>query len=115
MRALRRAKQGYALLFVASKCCHSTHSWLYLDTSSKVIVTTSKPSAFPSTLRTRLRSDVQEITESEIQIEATINMTCDKCGCGEVRYYTQQLRSADEGTTVFYTCPQCGNKWNTNN
>ncbi|KAF2482916.1 DNA-directed RNA polymeras-like protein I subunit [Neohortaea acidophila] len=85
------------------------------DTSSKVIVTTSKPSAFPSTLRTRLRSDVQEITESEIQIEATINMTCDKCGCGEVRYYTQQLRSADEGTTVFYTCPQCGNKWNTNN
>ncbi|KAK4574689.1 DNA-directed RNA polymerase I core subunit rpa12 [Recurvomyces mirabilis] len=85
------------------------------DTSSKVVVTTSKPSAFPSTLRTKLRSDVQEVTEAERQNDATIQETCAKCGCEEVRYYTQQLRSADEGSTVFYTCPQCGHKWNTNN
>ncbi|KAK3681479.1 DNA-directed RNA polymerase I core subunit rpa12 [Vermiconidia calcicola] len=85
------------------------------DTSSKVVVTTSKPSAFPSTLRTKLRSDVQEVSEADMQTDATIKQTCEKCGCEEVRYYTQQLRSADEGSTVFYTCPQCGHKWNTNN
>ncbi|KAK1064992.1 DNA-directed RNA polymerase I core subunit rpa12 [Friedmanniomyces endolithicus] len=85
------------------------------DSSSKVMVTTSKPSAFPSTLRMKLRSDVREVSEAEKQIDASITETCAKCGCEEVRYYTQQLRSADEGSTVFYTCPQCGNKWNTNN
>lgn len=86
------------------------------DTSSKVVVTTSKPSAFPSTLRTRLRSDVQELSEADMQnTEATIKQPCEKCGNEEVRFYTQQLRSADEGSTVFYTCPKCNHKWNTNN
>ncbi|KAF2861792.1 hypothetical protein K470DRAFT_214298 [Piedraia hortae CBS 480.64] len=85
------------------------------DTLSKVVVTTSKPSAFPSTLRTRLRSDVQEVTESDLQTQATIKKTCEQCGHDTLRFYTQQLRSADEGSTVFYTCPECGHKWNENN
>ena len=85
------------------------------DTSNPTLTTTSKPSAFPSTLRTKLRSDVQTVTEEQMQSDATIKQPCEKCGCEEVRYYTQQLRSADEGSTVFYTCPQCGHRWNTNN
>ncbi|KAF2703335.1 DNA-directed RNA polymeras-like protein I subunit [Pleomassaria siparia CBS 279.74] len=83
------------------------------DTSSKTIVTRSKPSAFPSALRAK-RSEVQTITEADMQTSATIAHTCEKCGRDEVRYYTQQLRGADEGSTVFYEC-ECGNKWNTNN
>ncbi|KAF2248727.1 DNA-directed RNA polymeras-like protein I subunit [Trematosphaeria pertusa] len=83
------------------------------DTSSKVIVTHSKPTAFPSSLRAK-RSEVQTITEADMQTHAVINQTCEECGREEVRFYTQQLRSADEGTTVFYEC-ECGNKWNTNN
>lgn len=85
------------------------------DTSAKKIVTHSKPSAFPSTLRTRLRSDVQEVDEGAIQTDAIIDRACEKCGHPQTRYYTQQLRSADEGTTVFYTCPKCSHKWNENN
>lgn len=83
------------------------------DASSKVVVTRSKPTAFPSSLRAK-KSEVQTLTEADMQTDATINQTCEKCGREKVRFYTQQLRSADEGTTVFYTC-ECGHKWNTNN
>ena len=79
------------------------------DTSTKVVVTQSKPSAFPSSLRSK-RSEVQQVTEDDIPAEATTRQTCDKCGRTEMRFYTQQLRSADEGTTVFYMC-ECGNKY----
>jgi len=41
---------------------------------------------------------------------AEINQTCEKCGREKVRFYTQQLRSADEGSTVFYECA-CGYKY----
>ncbi|SMQ53859.1 unnamed protein product [Zymoseptoria tritici ST99CH_1A5] len=85
------------------------------DTSSKVVVTHSKPSAFPSTLRTRLRSDVQEILEEDRQKGNWINVQCENCGEPRVTFYEKQLRSADEGSTIFYTCPACNHKWNTNN
>ncbi|KAF1348610.1 hypothetical protein BDV97DRAFT_297265 [Delphinella strobiligena] len=84
------------------------------DTSAKTITTESKPDAFPSSLRDK-RSDVQTLTEEDMQTSAVIKQPCEKCGKEEVRYYTQQLRSADEGSTVFYTCEGCGHKWNTNN
>ncbi|KAF2672249.1 hypothetical protein BT63DRAFT_452754 [Microthyrium microscopicum] len=83
------------------------------DTSAKVITTESKPSAYPSTLRAK-RSDVQQITEDTAPAHATIRQRCEKCGREEVRWYEQQLRSADEGSTIFYVC-ECGNKWSQNN
>jgi DNA-directed RNA polymerase I subunit RPA12 len=46
---------------------------------------------------------------------ATIAEACIKCGHGEVGYYTAQLRSVDEGQTVFYECPKCQHHWSTNN
>ena len=79
------------------------------DTSSKTIVTHSKPTAFPSALRSK-RSEVQTLNEADMQTNAVIDERCEKCGREQVRFYTQQLRSADEGTTVFYEC-ECGNKW----
>mmetsp|Transcript_16506 Transcript_16506/g.39515 ORF Transcript_16506/g.39515 Transcript_16506/m.39515 type:complete len:120 (+) Transcript_16506:182-541(+) len=40
---------------------------------------------------------------------------CVKCGWGEVAFYTVQLRSVDEGQTVFYECPKCSYTWSVNN
>ncbi|KAJ6646126.1 DNA-directed RNA polymerase I subunit RPA12 [Pseudolycoriella hygida] len=36
-----------------------------------------------------------------------IERKCPKCGENKMSYVTLQLRSADEGQTVFYTCTKC--------
>lgn len=33
---------------------------------------------------------------------------CPNCGFHQMEFYTMQLRSADEGQTVFYECKECG-------
>jgi hypothetical protein len=45
-----------------------------------------------------------------MQNEVKIQVACSECGRQEVRYTAVQLRSADEGSTIFYTC-DCGNKY----
>ena len=88
----------------ASEC--KAYSYFFVDTASTSITTTSKPSAFPSVLRAK-KSAVQKLTAEDTQTTAKIKMTCRVCGREEMNWYTQQLRSADEGTTVFYVC-ECG-------
>lgn len=39
-----------------------------------------------------------------------IDRKCPKCGNNKMSYATLQLRSADEGQTVFYTCTKCNFK-----
>lgn len=46
---------------------------------------------------------------------AVIAEPCPKCNHPEQYFYTMQLRSVDEGSTVFYECPKCGNKYTVNN
>ena len=36
-----------------------------------------------------------------------VDEECPKCGHRRLAYYTLQLRSADEGQTVFYECVKC--------
>ncbi|GIL73690.1 hypothetical protein Vretimale_5426 [Volvox reticuliferus] len=45
---------------------------------------------------------------------ATVDEPCPKCQHRPMEYYTMQLRSADEGQTVFYECPKCGYKYSQN-
>nr|CAB3268052.1 DNA-directed RNA polymerase I subunit RPA12-like [Phallusia mammillata] len=56
-----------------------------------------------------------EIKEKEKKIKAhrdmigpTIERTCNKCGHNSMTYKTQQMRSADEGMSIFYYCIKCG-------
>jgi hypothetical protein len=74
-------------------------------------VSESKPSAFPSALRAK-RSAVQTLSAEDRKTEAIIDRTCGECGRKEMFYTTVQLRSADEGSTVFYRCV-CGFKYAT--
>ena len=46
---------------------------------------------------------------------ATVEEPCVRCGAPEVGFYTVQLRSVDEGQTVFYECPSCKHTWSINN
>ena len=78
------------------------------DAPSKTITSESKVSAFPSALRSK-RSAVRTLTRDDHKTEAVIAQTCPSCGREEMRYYTLQLRSADEGSTVFFSC-DCGHK-----
>lgn len=38
------------------------------------------------------------------------DVQCPKCQAAQVQYTTLQLRSADEGTTMFYFCPACSER-----
>lgn len=73
------------------------------------IVSESKPSDFPSALRTK-RSAVQTLTAEDKKTEALIQHTCAKCGRKEMYFTAVQLRSADEGSTIFLSCV-CGHKY----
>ncbi|KAL7270351.1 DNA-directed RNA polymerase I core subunit rpa12 [Rhizina undulata] len=83
------------------------------DIPTKTVTTHSAPGAFPSALRLK-KSAVQSLAAEDLQTEAKIKQKCPECGREEMWFYTLQLRSADEGATVFYRC-ECGHRFNTNN
>lgn len=45
------------------------------------------------------------------QVAKTDQFRCHKCKKNECSYYELQVRSADESTTIFVTCLNCGNRW----
>jgi len=45
---------------------------------------------------------------------ATVDEECPKCNKKGMTFTTAQLRSADEGQTIFYTCNSCGYKFSLN-
>eukprot|EP00123_Amoebidium_parasiticum_P012751 comp21551_c2_seq1/m.30053 comp21551_c2_seq1/g.30053 ORF comp21551_c2_seq1/g.30053 comp21551_c2_seq1/m.30053 type:complete len:122 (-) comp21551_c2_seq1:397-762(-) len=67
----------------------------------------NRPNAFASVNRAKAAARVKEKA-------ATINEQCPECGHREMSFHTMQLRSADEGQTVFYTCLKCGYNFSVN-
>jgi DNA-directed RNA polymerase I subunit RPA12 len=72
-------------------------------------ISESKPDAFPSALQKK-RSKLQEVKPGQPRDRATIQQDCPKCESDKMWYTELQLRSADEGTTLFFECPDCGYK-----
>ena len=54
---------------------------------------------------------VKEVTRER----AVVDEKCPKCPHKGLNFYTMQLRSVDEGQTVFYECPECGHTFSQNN
>lgn len=77
--------------------------------------TASRPESFPSSLRNRLHSNTIEVSQDVANSQQIANEECPKCHNPQMRFSEAQLRSADEGSTIFYTCPRCDFKFNTNN
>ncbi|KAH0385466.1 DNA-directed RNA polymerase I polypeptide, partial [Aureobasidium melanogenum] len=78
------------------------------------ITTESAATAFPSRLRDA-RSEIQVLSAEDRETWAMTTTACPQCANPEMRFRDVQLRGADEGSTIFYRCPKCDCKFNTNN
>ena len=106
------------------------YDFIQKDNWPTTIITTSKPNAFPSALRqkrsignrsaarTRTKGtqvdvdgngDVADDDEEDLAAEGwpTTQEPCPACDNPELLFKAVQLRSADEGTTIFYRCARC--------
>lgn len=81
-----------------------------LDVGTNKTTAVTKPTDFPSMLRQKLHTSIQQVEKHNINTMARADERCPKCGAEEVRYTTLQLRSADEGSTVLYYC-DCGHTY----
>jgi DNA-directed RNA polymerase subunit M/transcription elongation factor TFIIS len=55
-----------------------------------------------------------ESTDMKPQSRASVDDPCPRCKNPTMYFYTMQMRSVDEGQTVFYECPKCSYTYNTN-
>ncbi|CAI7635120.1 unnamed protein product [Penicillium bialowiezense] len=75
----------------------------------------SESSNFPSRLRNKLRSETQIVTQKDIGDGPTTEIECPSCSNKLATWTEAQLRSADEGSTIFYCCTQCRQRWKQDN
>lgn len=66
-------------------------------------------------IKTKEDLEEEELLNPKNRVRQTVEEKCPTCGHHELEFHTMQLRSADEGQTVFYECRQCGYKYSTNN
>jgi DNA-directed RNA polymerase I subunit RPA12 len=59
------------------------------------------------------RKNATSMTKEKAQ-RATVEEPCPKCENPLLTFYTMQMRSVDEGQTVFYECEKCGHRYSTN-
>jgi len=57
-------------------------------------------------------SDVVDMSDvGEEALGPTTEIRCPECGNDRASFQMQQIRSADESETRFFTCTECGYKW----
>ncbi|EIM91986.1 DNA-directed RNA polymerase, partial [Stereum hirsutum FP-91666 SS1] len=77
------------------------------------ITTRSHPDAFPSALRQKRKTQTKTHEATEGLLKVTEK--CPECGHMEAFSKEIQMRSADEGSTILYTCVACKHGWRVNN
>ncbi|KZP30337.1 DNA-directed RNA polymerase I kDa polypeptide [Athelia psychrophila] len=76
-------------------------------------ITRSHPEAFPSALRQKRKTQTKEHDADADLVK--VNEQCPECGFPEAYYKERQMRGADEGSTILYTCVDCAHGWRVNN
>ncbi|KAH7847654.1 hypothetical protein Vadar_028638 [Vaccinium darrowii] len=57
---------------------------------------------------------MDEFEQEQEKRQTDPDAKCRKCDQVGLNVITRQIRSADEGQTVFYECPKCGHSYNEN-
>ena len=60
--------------------------------------------------RDKMKLLIRQLEKSQEAFENLL-YTCFKCGDNNIFSVAKQVRSADEGTSVFNECCDCHNKW----
>ena len=60
--------------------------------------------------RERVKCVINQLEKPQETLENSL-YTCFKCGSNKIFSIAKQVRSADEGMTVFNNCRDCHNKW----
>ena len=55
-----------------------------------------------------------DLTKNDIQLGQEGGVRCAKCRSTDVSFSFLQMRSADEGCSVFCSCDKCGKRWKLN-
>jgi len=98
---------------VSCSCC--AFKCQFEELHVPAVVTRSAPRPKPQWLASIEDNDDAKEQEEAAKKHATIEEPCPKCAHPELYFYTMQLRSVDEGSTVFYECPSCQHTFSQNN
>lgn len=94
-------------------CNHTTNLSEYSESELPSRTTTSVDRPVPLWAKSdEEQAALKTLSEPKRMV---VEEPCVKCGAPEVGFYTVQLRSVDEGQTVFYECPKCSYTWSVNN
>lgn len=93
-------------------CERCDFTCMYKDLPKTKVITKSAERSIPSWLSKVV--DSEKVNDGS-RTRATVDEECPKCNNPQVEFYTMQMRSVDEGQTVFYECPKCQHTWSQNN
>ena len=60
--------------------------------------------------RKKIKRFIRQLEKSQTALENLL-YACFRCGSNNVFSVAKQVRSADDGTSVFNECHNCDNKW----
>lgn len=91
-------KREDEVVLVCSNCGHEEKAGSDTDESYKMVKETKK-------------KEKTAVVEKDQESLPKTSKKCPECGHGKAYWWMQQTRSADEPTTRFYRCVECGHTW----